>query len=259
MNREQMLGSLQRIFVLQYFKTDEVGPYGEVIFEHCGWMDAYRFEAAVKEVVKTLKSNQRLKPAHFISAYHRLAEEQGWTRGVQKSCTGCGGFNFVPCWLKDKKGMEFRAVKGCPECNARFSCVHPDFEQISGPTFQPADKLQILRGLAAPYAQALLDMCGGALNKEQLDALCEAAAGTTPRKMLPRRINHTQRKNELVRNLIETPVTVQEEPEVEASVGSQPADVVEEPASGSPAPQAPEEKEKANVELSEEDLADIPF
>lgn len=256
MNREQMLGSLQRIFVLQYFKTEEIGPYSETIFEQCAWMDGYRFEQACKDVVRTLKTNQRLKPAHFIAAYHRLAEEKGWHTGLVNLCHSCNGHRFYRIWVKDKKGLEFQAAKGCGECNQRYSAVHSDFTEISGPTLEPIDREAPLRRIPVAFAQLLLetaDVCKIELRKEQTDALCEAAAGVTPMKALPRRINATKRKNQLVRAMHSTPVTVQEEPEDEASVGSQHADVVEDPISGSPAPQAPEEK------FSEEDLADIPF
>lgn len=252
MNREQMLGSLQRIFVLQYFKTEEQNPYGEVIFEHCSWMDAYRFEAAVKEVVKTLKTNQRLKPAHFISAYYRLSEEHGWSRAATKTCPGCQSLHFIPVWCRDKKGLEFRAVRGCPECNSRFAQVHPDFEQIPYPPSTDEINVEKLRTIPPVFAQILLDtadVCKIQLKPDQSDALMQAAAKHQPHQVAPRRYNHVTRKNELVRALITTPPS-EGEAEREASVGGQPAGVVEVGSSPPPA-QVPE--------LTEEDLADIPF
>lgn len=255
MKREQMLASLQRIFVLQYFKVEEIGPYGETIFEQCAWMDAYKFEQAVLDVVKTLKTNQRLKPAHFIAAYHRLAEEKGWTSALAFVCHSCGNARWWRIWVKDKKGVEMQAVKGCGECNQRYAQVHPDFTEIEGPTFQSIDPNEVLRNVGPFYAEALIDMaeaCKIQLKPSQLDALLESANKPRPASIHPlRKVNAAKRKNELVLALVKAAPVKDGGAESEASVGNQPADVVEAVSSAPPLPPTPE--------LSPEDLADIPF
>ena len=208
MTREQMFAGLQRLFVIQYFKPEEIGPYGEVIFEGCAWMDSYRFDAVVKEVLKTLKTNQRLKPAHFLGAYRQLAEQNGWHRTETKTCASCGGINFVYVWVRDKKGHEFRATKGCPECNQKYSQVHPDFTEIQSPDVEQNLDIERLKKIPPAFAQVLLDTANVArinLKTDMLDALCEAASQPDAKTITAPVRNPTKHRNEMVEKLAAAP------------------------------------------------------
>lgn len=225
MTREQMQAGLQRLFIIQYFKDEEKAAYGEVIYEACAWMDSYRFDTVVKEVLKTLKTNQRLKPAHFLAAYRQLAEQNGWHRAESKACASCGGVNFVYCWVRDKKGYEFRATKGCPECNAKYSHAHPDFTEIPTPDDAPIDTRDNVRKTPSFMAQCLLGIADSARLKvkpELLDDLMQAAAQPGLTKYYPGKydqekrkyqmFNESQRKNEIVTALLKAPPAVEEPP-----------------------------------------------
>lgn len=209
MTREQMKAGLQRLFVIQYFKDDEKAAYGEVIYEACSWMDSYRFDSAVKEVLKTLKTNQRLKPAHFLGAYRQLAENNGWSKVETKTCASCGGINFVYIWVRDKKGHEFRATKGCPECNPKYNTVHPDFTEIPRPDdAAPIDHRAKIKTIPSFMAQCLLNIADFArisMKEDLSNDLMEAAAQPGLKKYSPGKYDEAKRKNELVRALLNAP------------------------------------------------------
>lgn len=123
MDRNSCMNSLQRVFVLQHFTPDEVGPYAEAIYESCGWIDALRFEMVCKALVAELKSNVRLKPGHFIGKYKDLAVRNNWNKadGDSRACGSCGGVGLVYVWVKDEEAREFKAMRGCGSCNEGMS------------------------------------------------------------------------------------------------------------------------------------------
>lgn len=253
MTREQMMGSLKGIFILQYFKPEEVGPYSEIIFDACGWMDGYKFDLAVKEVIKSLKTNVRLKPGHFISAYKDLAERNGWQNlKMSRGCASCGGILFVYVWVKDKKNNEFRGVKGCPECNSRYNGIHGDFTEITGPTFERIDgSLSNLRRIPLAFAQLLLNLMGHMTTKPReslVEALVDASCQPEVRNVSPR-YNPVVRKNEMIRDLIEaSPVRVVEAGMVEEEPAK--TEPLSAPAE-QPSPAAPTKVKKAKVQPAE--------
>lgn len=133
LTRDCLIRSLQRIFVLQNFHTDEVGPYAETIMESCGWMSALAFEEVCKQIVKSLKTNVRVKPGHFIGTYKELAALNGWDRGTEKVCSNCFSSGWIFIWVRNKDGDEYRAALGCHVCNQRWSSLRDGLTRIDEP------------------------------------------------------------------------------------------------------------------------------
>ena len=135
MDRNSCMHSLQRVFVLQHFTPDEVGPYAEAIYESCGWIDSLRFEMVCKALVAELKTNVRLKPGHFIGKYKELAVRNNWNKadGDSRACGSCGGVGLVYVWVKDEEGREFKAMRGCGSCNSGMSGLKIGLTEIEAP------------------------------------------------------------------------------------------------------------------------------
>jgi len=133
MDRASLMRSLQPVYVLQHFQPEEVAPYAEVIHQSCGWMDASRFDLVCKALVAEIKTNVRLKPAHFIVKYKELAARNGWDKQSDSRCTACAGQHFVYVWVRDEQGREYRAMKGCARCNEGMSNLKPGLVEIPEP------------------------------------------------------------------------------------------------------------------------------
>lgn len=261
MNKHDFMNEMDRVLAF-YQRPDEEKQPGEFkdygiwideIFKKVCWIESIKFRLVIDALLDVRPRYRKdLDHRRILSVYNDLAEKNGWKREEQRHCPDCKGIRFVDVWLKDKSGREFKAVKGCSNCNAACAGVHADFTVIDAPDSAPVDKRAIVRKIPPAMAQCLLgiaDRAGLNVPEDLVEDLIEAANQPDAKDYRPKKYNDAKRKNELVLGLVKSS-SVPGEAEREASVVSQPVDVVEVGSSPPPA-QAPE--------LSAEDLADIPF
>lgn len=271
MDRFSLTNSLQRFFVLQHFSPDEVGPYAETIYESCGWIDGARFELVCKELAKDIKTNQRLKPGHFIGKYKELAALNGWNRQESSKCATCSGAGLVYVWVGDDQGREYRAMRGCSTCNERLSGLKEGLKELAEPPFNAVPRIADLV-LQPSHAKILFRIAENG-NFRVPDAMMERvtywASQPDPVAARVRQLEdhdpeERKRKAEAMAVILRTAYAEVPTPGYQQTAAAPPPAPVEEPAVEEPVPPAaaaPAPIKSTPTMISAEDAAamDMPF
>jgi len=179
------------------------------IYKKVNWIETIKFRMVVDILLDVRPRFRRdLDHRKMVGIYNDLAEKNGWKRSLERNCGGCNGSRFVYVWVRDVKGLEFKATKGCGNCNKKYSNVHPDFTEIPAPDQAPVDTRANVRTIPPFMAQCLLNIADSArinVNEDLLNDLMDAAAQPGIKTYRPGKYDESKRKNELVRALLEAP------------------------------------------------------
>jgi len=225
--------------------------WAEVIYDKVRWIDEAKFILVIDALLDVRpRFRKDLDHRKIVAIYNELADKNGWKKGESKSCVDCKGAHFVYIWVTDKAGHEFRATKGCGNCNKKYANLHPDFTEIDRPYINPEPGRVQVRTIPPAMAQCLIGIADESrlnLPEDMLNDLMQAAAQPDAKDM-PRAINAARRKNELVLALVAAPSVSDAGTAGEPPAKTEPSTVPTE----RPSP-------AAYTEEVEEDFSDVPF
>lgn len=268
MNKKEFLDQMDRVLCFwqrpeQEKQAGEFKDYEiwlDEIYKKVSWIQVIRFPAVIDALLEVRPRYRKdLDHRRIVAVYNDLALHNGWIKQETRDCGTCRGFRFVHIWVRDPKGHEFKATKGCANCNKRYSTLHSDFTEIDMPEEHrqrlDVEKLKSIPPDFAKYLLTVAERTTPAPKEEILDALVLASCQPDPKDVRSNRFrDDAKRKNELVRNLVETPVKNGEAEREQVDEGRKAVAVPTTDVPDGSSPPLP-----AVAELTEEDLKEIPF